>query len=482
VDDSIVKSLVAVPLLIGAAWASTMATSFAAEDAPVSNVGRRFPPEMKSYVDEVTGLTVTVLTSSDASDAKPYQTHTTWTADGQWIVFRSDRGQDDRGQQAFVVHETTGDIVQLTDDPRTRTGSLNLARKSMKMYYMRGGPQRRRRGESATTEPPTPLELVELNIGTLLADSLADAIRAPAIYERVIALLPSDLRDSGGFALDADEKVAYWGVAPADSPLPPRRQRRRRAATSEIGDPIPSRDELLERNTDPNETRDAARARFEAGGRGPGGIRSIDLLTGEVATVIDVDFRMGHVQTNPWQPGEIVYCHETGGDAPQRIWTVRSDGTGNRPLYVETPDEWVTHETVATRDEVMFNVMGHLPYMREKPTGIGVLNLRTGQMKLLGQVEEDMGRGRQGGFWHCNGSPDGCWAVGDTFRGNIFVIDRATGTRTLLTTDHKMRPDHAHPIFSPDSRRVLIQSGKLSNGENLDLMVVSLPEEIGKIP
>jgi oligogalacturonide lyase len=126
--------------------------------------------------------------------------------------------------------------------------------------------------------------------------------------------------------------------------------------------------------------------------------------------------------------------------------------------------------------------MGHLPYMREKPTGIGVLNLRTGQMKLLGQVEEDMGRGRQGGFWHCNGSPDGCWAVGDTFRGNIFVIDRATGTRTLLTTDHKMRPDHAHPIFSPDSRRVLIQSGKLSNGENLDLMVVSLPEEIGKIP
>ena len=97
-------------------------------------------------------------------------------------------------------------------------------------------------------------------------------------------------------------------------------------------------------------------------------------------------------------------------------------------------------------------------------------------MKILGQVEEDMGEGRQGGFWHCNGSADGRWAVGDTFRCDIYAINRETGLRTLLTAGHRMRPDHAHPIVSPDSKRVLIQSGLLSDGKSLNLMVVSLPE------
>ena len=48
----------------------------------------------------------------------------------------------------------------------------------------------------------------------------------------------------------------------------------------------------------------------------------------------------------------------------------------------------------------------------------------------------------------------------------------------LLTTDHKMRPDHAHPIFSPDSKRVLIQSGRLTDGASLDLIVVDIPARL----
>jgi oligogalacturonide lyase len=191
--------------------------------------------------------------------------------------------------------------------------------------------------------------------------------------------------------------------------------------------------------------------------------------------VIDVPFRMGHVQTNPWVPGEILYCHETTGDAPQRMWTIQADGTGNRPLYVESPDEWITHETYASPDEVMFLIIGHLPYLRKHPTGIAVINLRTDDMKIIGQLDEDMGQGQLGGYWHCNGSPDGRWAVGDTFKGNIHVIDRQTSEQVLLTTDHKMKPDHCHPIFSPDSQRVLFQSGHLSDGKWLDLMTVAVP-------
>ncbi|HET9317497.1 MAG TPA: hypothetical protein VFQ51_18030, partial [Vicinamibacteria bacterium] len=218
-----------------------------------------------------------------------------------------------------------------------------------------------------------------------------------------------------------------------------------------------------------------SRKRFEQAGRGHGGIRSIDLRTGAIRSVVDVPFRLGHIQANPFVAGEIVYCHETTGDAPQRIWTVRGDGSGNRPLYVETDDEWVTHETFATADEVMFNLMGHLPYLRAHPTGLAVVNLRTSAMTLLGQVDEDMGGGRTGGLWHGNGTADGRWAVADSFRGDVYLIDRRTGARRVLTGGHVMKPDHAHPIFSADGTRVLIQSGRLTNGASLDLAVVAVP-------
>ena len=446
--------------------AAVLAAALLTPLADASNVGRRFPSERREMVDARTGLPIVVLTSAPESDSKPYQTHTTWTADGEWIIFRSSRG--DSGPQYFLVHEQRGDIIQLTAGAGTSVGSPNLSRKEMKFYYMRGGAQPG--GEPAT--PAQPRQLVELNMATLIPDALAGRVKAPESYERVVATLPAELRDSGGFALDADESAAYWGVAWGTPPTPPP------AATATKAPPAgDNRRDIDRRNTDPSESREAARKRFAERGRGPGGIRRIDLKTGEISTVIDLDLRMGHVQTNHWVPGEIIYCHETTGDAPQRMWVVRADGTGNRPLYVESPDEWVTHETVSQPDEVMFNIMGHLPYLREKPTGIAVVNLRTNEMKILGQMEENMPNGGRGGFWHCNGSPDGRWAVGDNFSGNVYLIDRQDGRQRLLTTDHKMRPDHTHPIFSPDSKRVLIQSGHLSDGQQLDLMVVTIPSD-----
>ena len=154
------------------------------------------------------------------------------------------------------------------------------------------------------------------------------------------------------------------------------------------------------------------------------------------------------------------------------MWFVRADGTDNHPLYEETPDEWVTHEIFVDRDHVLFNVMAHLPRLRTKPTGILSLNIRTNEVKVLSQVTE--GRG----FWHCSGSPDGQWAAGDNFTGNIYLIDRTSGETTLMTTNHRMKPDHAHPNFSPDIRRIMFQSGLLSNGASLDLMTVAIPNSL----
>lgn len=402
-----------------------------------SAIGKRFPSEKTAYMDPVTRFPVTVLTTNSANDHRIYQTHPQWTADGQYIVFRSNRGAN--GTQAFAVHERTGEIIQLTDDPAINSGSLTLARKSMKMYFLRGGGRRN----------STPAQIIELDLATLLADSEADKMKEPEAYERVCGTLPTRMRDSGGFGLDADEQSAYIGVRGGD-----------------VGEYLPEGVEIMG-------VQEGARM-----GAGPGGLRSMNLQTGEIKVIIDTPFQMGHVQANPWIPGEIIYCHETGGDAPQRMWTVRADGSGNRPLYVESPDEWITHETVVTKDEVMFNIIGHQRRLRLKPSGVALINLRNNEVKLLGQVDAPEGQRSRGGFWHCNGSADGRWAVGDTFAGNIHLINRESGEITLLTTDHKMRPDHAHPAFSADSKSVLIQSGHLTDGESLDLMVIPIPDQL----
>ena len=412
-----------------------------AQSGMASNVGKRYPSEKHTIVDRVTGRSITVLTSSQYNDSKPYHTHDTWTADGNWIVFHSNRAGN--GSQIFVVNELTGDMIQLTDCPGA--SAINLSRKKMKMFYIRG----QRQGSNR--------QIIELNMGRLIADSMTDQIQNAAVYERIVASLP-DGKQGSELALDADETCLYWGTV----------------TRQEMTVPHPK---------DPGESDRKAYAKFKeelhayfaAAGRGTGEIYKINIQTGKMDKVLDVPFRMGHLQANPWTPGEIFYCKETGGDADQRIWSVKADGTNNRPIYVEGPNEWVTHETVSSPDEMMFIISGCNPVSREKPTGIAVINLRNDQTRLLGQTFEGSGSKSIQGFWHCNGSPDGRWAVGDTHAGNIILINRATGEQILLTTGHPMVPDHAHPIFSRDSKRVLIQSAILTSGKTLNLMVVNVP-------
>lgn len=433
------------PLLGAAVFAAALVPSL----AHASDIGKRFPSEKVVYSDKVTGVPMTFLTTGTANDSKIYQDHPQWTADGQYIIFRSDNRAASGGTQAFAVNEKTGEIIQLTDGTGNNTGTLNIARKSMKLYFLRNVTT-----PVAADQPVQNgrrVQLIELNLEKLFADSAAKKMQPDTAYERIVTTLPVGLIDSGGFALDANEDCAYIGVHGGDT-----------------GAHLPPGTEIVQ--TQPSQRM----------GGGPGGIRSVNLATGEIKVVIDTPFNMGHVQTNPWVPGEIVYCHETGGDAPQRTWTVHADGSGNRPLYVETPDEWITHEAIITKDEVAIAILGFQPKLRTKPSGVGIVNLRTGVMQIVGQVELDaipIGK-RTGGIWHVNGSSDGRWAVADTFAGNIYLFDRRTGESTLLSTDHQMLPDHAHPTFRPDNTEILIQSGILTGGQSLDLVLLPVPKEL----
>ncbi len=395
-----------------------------------AQVGKQFPSEKKVVVDRITGRPLTVLTSGEFNDAKIYPTHPQWAHDGVHILFRSANRSADGLPQIFAVNEITGRITQITEGEGVEAGSINVARLSNKVYYVRRG-----QGEAPST-------LIEVDLTALLNES-----RTPADnVERIVGTLPKDFISVGGFALDADEKSAYFGFD------------QRRAPPRERGKPVP---------------------------QVPGGLLAMDLTNGKTRTVLKVPFRMGHVQANPIKPGEILYCHETGGDAPQRMWIVNADGTGNRPVFPEHEDDWVTHEQFADADHVIFNLMGHTTQLRRRPTGIMVVNLRDGTVENLGQTDSYYNsrtperysdpnipnEARPGGFWHNAVTYDRRFAAADDFDGNIHLIDRRTGGRTLLSTGHRMRPDHAHPSFSPDGSRLLIQSGMLTDGERLSLMI-----------
>jgi oligogalacturonide lyase len=237
-------------------------------------------------------------------------------------------------------------------------------------------------------------------------------------------------------------------------------------------------------------------------GAGPAGIGAMNINTGAMKYVVSVPFQIGHIQTNPWVPGEIVFCWETGGKSPQRTWTVQADGSGLRPLYPEAENEWVTHEAVISKDEVAIAIMGHrnIPGAnnrteagtavsganpgqeaawgpsgtREKPTGLGIVNLRTREMTIAGQTPSGSG------LWHVSGSPDGKWAVGDDFSRSIYLINRNTHEMTLLTTGHKTTAaDHPHPTMSPDGSKIQIQSAMLSeNGKDMNICIIPIPKKL----
>jgi oligogalacturonide lyase len=297
-----------------------------------------------------------------------------------------------------------------------------------------------------------------------------------AAYERVCGITNPEMGASGDMALDADEEKVYFRIGKEE-------------AAKHLAAGV-----VLEKSFGPRNM-----------GVGPGGIASMNLKTGEIKHVISVPFQIGHIQSNIWNPGELVFCWETGGKSPQRTWTVMSDGTGLRPLYPESDFEWVTHEVVISKDEVAMAIMGHRKIniekdppvevaangeiknpvnpgqesnwgatgTREKPTGLAIVNLRTREMIIAGQTKSGSG------LWHVHGSSDGRWAVGDDFSRSLYLIDRKTNEMMMLTTGHKeTAADHLHPTFNRDGTKIEIQSAMLSeDNRTMNICIVNVPKD-----
>jgi oligogalacturonide lyase len=347
--------------------------------------GREFPPEKKTYNDTVSGLEITMLTTSAAKDDKIYQTHPNWTADGRYIVFMSDRSGTN---QYYTVSAEDGAIVQLTDD--NQPSNACLSRKENWMYYISND------------------KIWSLDIDSVLQSKGG----RESEFRRKVADFPENISLSGSITLDSNEKDIYMGVQYTEDSW---------------------------------------------------GLLALDTNTGKYSKIIDTDFRVGHCQAHPSISGLIMYCWETGGDSKQRMWIVNANGQGNDPFYKETYDEWVTHEVWWGQNKALFTIWPRNEEMLKKPHGVAYVSLDDRSLHILSQKK----------YWHVGASPDGKWAVGDTFGGELYLIDGRTGQARLLTQGHRPQGAtvHPHPSFSPDGSSVLFCSEK--NG-NWDLFLVQL--------
>lgn len=400
----------------GIDYSSRMHVDKTFDMAGTDNFGQRFPSESLTFTDPATGVNIVALTTSRHSNTKIYQDHPNWTADGRHIVFTSNRNNTTGGNITFANNST--------------------ARRSRQYYAMSMDTHEIVQITTGTGAGDLLLghkknvafrfrdnNVIELNLGQLLSDSEKGVTKDSAHYERVVATLPEDLKP-GGSCLDAHDNRIYFSTRQGES---------------------------------------------------LSAIYSVDLESKKTTKLTEVPFRTGHFQANPFVSGEIMYCWETGGDSPQRIWILSVDKNGkviNRPGYKEGPEEWVTHEVFVGPDHILFNVMGHLNRLKKNQTGIRLHNIRTHQSKLLANAKE------LGGYWHAAGTQDLKWAIVDTFDGSIYRYDLEKGTVTLLSTGHRPNSKspftseaHAHQSISPDGKWTLINSSMLTDS---DIMLIPL--------
>jgi len=85
--------------------------------------------------------------------------------------------------------------------------------------------------------------------------------------------------------------------------------------------------------------------RGRGGGRGMLQFFAVEIKTGAVRTFFPMTENLNHDQCSPTDPTLILYCHEGTWELVDRIWTIRTDGTGARLMHPRTmPMEIAGHE------------------------------------------------------------------------------------------------------------------------------------------
>lgn len=184
----------------------------------------------------------------------------------------------------------------------------------------------------------------------------------------------------------------------------------------------------------------------------------VDLTTGASERILDRNFGIDHIQCNPADPQQMMYCARGYYSTHHRIWHTNLEGTLGGPLGCEQPNEHRTHEYFLPEGQ---GIAYHGKYYTINPNGKFRATGHTwGRMNNdgSGDISYRCRDGRQAG--HSCASSDGKLVVAD---GNDYISllefheeSREVSFRNLFRHDSSMSSNfvHPHPVFSSDDRYI----------------------------
>jgi oligogalacturonide lyase len=260
---------------------------------------------------------------------------------------------------------------------------------------------------------------------------------------REIVKLPPEMHPGSGFGLTADEALLAGSYVVRD------------------GRPAGTADEKAKAAQDPTIGRDRNLAARLAQ-RLPMRLFTVDVASGAVRTFLPSTDWLNHVQCSPTDPTRIMLCHEGPWHLVDRIWTIRTDGTGLKKIHTRAMDmEIAGHEFFSADGKIIWY---DLQTPKSQVFWLAGHGLATGETIKYRVKRED---------WsvHFNVSPDGKLFAGDgggpnsvaapgngqwinlfTPKDGALVAERLVD---LSRHDYRFEPN---VTFTPDGRWIVFRS------------------------
>jgi oligogalacturonide lyase len=131
---------------------------------------------------------------------------------------------------------------------------------------------------------------------------------------------------------------------------------------------------------------------------------TVNIKTGEVKDILREHEWLGHLQFSPSDPNLIMFCHEGTWHEVDRVWTIRTDGSGLTKLHTRTMNMEIAGHEFFSADGAM--IWYDLQTPRGQDFWLGGYQVATGKRTWYHLQRND---------WsvHFNVSPDGTLFAGD---------------------------------------------------------------------
>ncbi|HEY1662942.1 MAG TPA: oligogalacturonate lyase family protein [Verrucomicrobiae bacterium] len=370
-----------------------------------------------SWIDPDTGHRIIRLTREPGSDSF-YFNDNSYTPDGKKMAYTTPDG-------ISVLDLGT---LQSTEVVTGKVHTIIVGHRSATLYYTR------------ETDDPFLSTLWCVNLDTGVSRKLADLPRRASV-----SAINADETLGGGTYIegDANDGGAYDGTVKLG-----------RMSDTNLGEPADKGEMMAKRL--------AAKL--------PVTMFTIDLRTGEIKNLIQHSHDwLNHLQFSPTDPTLLMYCHEGNWQEVDRIWIIRTDGSGNQLVHQRTMEmEQAGHEWWGADGETVFYQL----HFDRGQTGdwIASYNVKTGKRVWLHYNLDQSSI-------HDNSSPDGKLFCGDggnrapwifLFHPVTFESGHTLGTNlikggyleseklvNMSKQNYRLEPN---PSFTPDMKYIIFRS------------------------